>query len=430
MRRTRRGRTPIAVAVGVLLAAALGVTGSASADGGSRGGDWFTSWAQSQQGLAGTTLNDQSVRMITHLSQGGDALRVRVQNQFGTAPLTVDAVAVAVSGTGAAIVGGSRPATFPGPNHRSTGSVTVAPGGEAWSDPIRIETRPQDDIAVSMYVAGQATPGVHASALRDNYVTEAGAGDHVGDASGAAYTRKVGSTYLVSAVDVHNTHLRGTIVAYGSSVVDGTGSTNCGPGCTVTGDNRRWTDELARRVVKELPARRQVAIANAGIGGTTSSPECANEPAGVRGLEGTARLDRDVLALHGVTAVIYYYGTNDLQDDCTADQILRSYDTVFARLRQAGIKVYVTPITARPIYTDQMNLHRYTVDGFVHRWNDCSGHCDEVLDFDQVIKDPLHPNAINPSYDNGDGIHANIAGQQAIADSISLPLLARSATTT
>jgi lysophospholipase L1-like esterase len=432
-RRTRTGKVSLVAAIVFLLAASIGITGStgsANADGASHGGGndaWFTSWAQSQQGLANSTLNNQSVRMITHLSQGGDALRVRIQNQFGTSPLTVDAVAVAIGGTGAAIVGSSHPATFPGPNHRDSTSVTVAPGGEAWSNPIKIGTRPQDDIAVSMYVSGQAVPGQHNSALRDNYVTPAGTGNHVGDASGAAYTQKVTSTYLVSAVDVHNTHLLGTIVAYGSSVVDGTGSTNCGPGCTITGNNQRWADDLARRVVKELPADEQVAIANAGIGGTTSSPECVDEPDGVKGLEGTTRLNRDVLALHGVTAVIYYYGTNDLQDDCTADQILSSYRNVFPRLRQAGIKVYVTPITPRPIYTDQMNLHRYTVDSFVHTWNNCSDLCDEVLDFDQVIKDPLRPNALNPSYENnGDGIHVNIAGQQAIADSISLPLLARS----
>lgn len=433
MGRTRRGKASFAAAIVVFLAASIGLTGSArstNGDGTSQtdGADaWFTSWAQSQQALANTTLNNQSVRMITHLSQGGDAMRVRIQNRFGTTPLTVDSVAVGISGTGAAIVGGSHPATFPGPDHRDGTSVTVAPGGEAWSNPIRIDMRPQDNIAVSMYVAGQAVPGAHNSALRDNYMTAAGTGDHVGDTSGAAYTQKVTSTYLVSAVDVHNTHLLGTIVAYGSSVVDGTGSTNCGPGCTITGNNQRWADDLARRVVKELPASQQVAIANAGIGGTTSSPECVHEPDGVKGLEGTARLDRDVLALHGVTAVIYYYGTNDLQDDCTADQILSSYRNVFPRLRRAGIKVYVTPITPRPIYTDQMNLYRYTVNSLVHKWNNCSDLCDEVLDFDQVIKDPLRPNALNPSFENnGDGIHVNIAGQQAIADSISLPLLARS----
>jgi hypothetical protein len=44
---------------------------------------------------------------------------------------------------------------------------------------------------------------------------------------------------VVSAVDVDNPALTGTIVPFGSSVVDGVGSTNCGPGCTETGTNKR-----------------------------------------------------------------------------------------------------------------------------------------------------------------------------------------------
>lgn len=46
------------------------------------------------------------------------------------------------------------------------------------------------------------------------------------------------------------------------------------------------------------------------------------------------------------------------------------------------------------------------------------------MGFDQVLKDPLKPNAINPPYDTGDGVHVNISGQQALADTLSLPMLA------
>jgi lysophospholipase L1-like esterase len=205
-------------------------------------------------------------------------------------------------------------------------------------------------------------------------------------------------------------------------VVDGTGSTNCGPGCTELGTNRRWTDDLARRVTAELPANRQVTIANAGIGGTTSSAACPSIPGQFAGLDALARLDRDVLALHGVTAVLYYYGTNDLADACDADQILASYREVFARLHDAGIKVYVTPITPRPGYNDRNNLDRHTVGTFVKRGNDCAGTCDGIMDFDQVLEDPLQPNRILPAYDVGDGIHVNITAQQAIADYVPLPL--------
>ncbi|SEP06607.1 GDSL-type esterase/lipase family protein [Amycolatopsis saalfeldensis] len=409
------GRTTVpAAAAAVALTALFGSSAEAAAR------TWFTSWAESQQDLAGVTLNHQSLRMITHLSQGGDAIRVRVQNTFGTAPLTIDEATAGIS-AGASAVTAPAPVTFGG-----SPSVTVPAGGEVWSDGTPLATSPDQDVAISLYVAGTAVPGEHDSALRDNYLTPAGSGSHVADPDGAAYTQKVGATYLVSAVDVDHPGLTGTIVPFGSSVVDGTGSTNCGPGCTETGTNRRWADDLARRIVAELPGTAQLAVANAGIGGTTSAAGCPGMPEGVKGLDALSRLDRDVLALHGVTAVIYYYGTNDLADGCTAAPILDSYHQVFQRLRDAGIKVYVTPITPRPGYSDQNNVDRHTVGLFVKQGNNCSGTCTATIDFDQVLADPLAPNHINPAYDNGDGIHANIAGQQALADFVSLPMLAGS----
>ncbi|CAM3863676.1 GDSL-type esterase/lipase family protein [Kibdelosporangium persicum] len=408
------GRLTVLTTVSALVSAAL-IGSAPAAERPARG--WFTAWAQSQQGLAAVTLDNQSMRMITHVSQGGDAVRIRVQNTFGKTPLTIDRTTVGVS-TGGASVLAPRAVTFSG-----RAAVTVPAGGEIWSDETNLLTRPDQDVAVSMYVAGTVVPGQHNSAFRDNYLTPPGSGEHTSDSSGSAYTRTVTSTYLVSAVDVHNRALKGTVVPFGSSVVDGTGSTNCGPGCTETGTNRRWTDDLARRIVAELPRSAQLAVANAGIGGTTSAAACPGMPPQVAGLDAMSRLERDVLALHGVTAVIYYYGTNDLAYGCTAEPIVTSYRQVFERLRDKGIAVYVTPITPRPGYSDQNNLDRHAVGTFVKKWNNCAGTCTGVTDFDQVLKDPLKPNSIYPAYDTGDGVHANIAGQQAIADYISLPML-------
>ncbi|MET9224223.1 GDSL-type esterase/lipase family protein [Lentzea sp. NPDC003310] len=375
---------------------------------------WFTSWAQSQQGLAPVVLHDQSMRMITHLSQGGGAVRIRVQNTFGTAPLTIDRTTVAVSAGGAEIEG-SRELTFGGRR-----AVTIPAGGELWSDRTSLTTAPGTDLAVSMHVAGDVVPGRHESAFRENYLTPPGSGDHAAG-QGAAYTQKVQSTYVVSAVDVHNPRLKGTVVPFGSSVVDGVGSTNCGPGCTELGTNKRWTDVLARRLAASPGP--QLAVANAGISGTTSSL-CPNTPGAFVGLDAVARLERDVLALHGVTDVIYYYGTNDLANGCSAADIITSYRTVFQRLRAAGIAVHVTPITPRPGYSDRNNVDRHAVNDFVKRGGDCSDTCATVQDFDQVLEDPVKPNSINAPYDTGDGVHANIKGQQAIADYIALETIA------
>ncbi|WIY00100.1 GDSL-type esterase/lipase family protein [Amycolatopsis mongoliensis] len=398
---------------------ALVVASAPGADG--AGHAWFTSWAQSQDGHADAPVSGQSLRMITHLSQGGDAVRVRLQNTFGTGPLTIGHATAGLS-TGGAGVSGARDLTFAG---RS--AVTIPVGGDVWSDETRLATRPDTNLAVSMFVAGAATPGRHGAALRDNYLSAPGSGDHTADVSGGAFTTTVGSTYVVSAVDVHNLSLKGTVVPFGSSVVDGIGSTNCGPGCTQLGADRRWADDLARRIVAESPASAQLAVANAGVSGTTSAPSCPGMPPSVAGLDASSRLDRDVLALHGVTSVIYYYGTNDLAYGCDAAAILSSYRAVFERLRAAGIAVYVTPSTPRPGYSDAANLARHEIGLYVSRWSACGGECSGVVDFDQVLKDPLKPNTILPAYDNGDGIHANAAGQQALADFVSLPMLAGSA---
>ncbi|MER6800460.1 SGNH hydrolase, partial [Amycolatopsis mediterranei] len=72
-------RFAVLAAVSVAAAAVVSAPGAAGA-----GRTWFTSWAQSQDGRADTAVTGQSLRMITHLSQGGDAVRVRFQNTFGT----------------------------------------------------------------------------------------------------------------------------------------------------------------------------------------------------------------------------------------------------------------------------------------------------------------------------------------------------------
>jgi lysophospholipase L1-like esterase len=256
---------------------------------------------------------------------------------------------------------------------------------------------------------------LHDLAGRTNYFSTEGGGDTTADTSGTGFPDTHGWTYLVSAVDVESPALAGTVVAYGSSVVDGVGGDNCGAGCPKRDPYQRWTDTLAQQVVDELPADQQLAVVNEGISGTTASAACQ-----AGGIDGVSRLDRDVLALHGVSAVLYYYGTNDLADGCSADTILAAYHETFSRLHAAGIKVFVTPITPRPGYTDTQNAYRATVNAFVRAGGNCSGTCDGVVDFDAVLKDPANPDSINPAFDNGDGVHANIAGQTAIARSIPL----------
>src|SRR4029077_11594371 len=72
------------------------------------GGDWVTSWGASPQAAAPGTLaaggfHDQTIREIVYTSAGGNLIRVRLTNAFGTSPLRIGHVTVAQAALGAAV---------------------------------------------------------------------------------------------------------------------------------------------------------------------------------------------------------------------------------------------------------------------------------------------------------------------------------------
>ena len=69
---------------------------------------WVTTWAASP--MAGTWADEfqnQTVRMIVHVSLGGNRIRVEFSNVFGTHSLTIGSAHVAIQRQGAAIEPGS-----------------------------------------------------------------------------------------------------------------------------------------------------------------------------------------------------------------------------------------------------------------------------------------------------------------------------------
>src|SRR5260221_10911207 len=88
------------------------------------GKHWVGTWATSPapaEGVAG--FNNQTLRMMPRISLGGDTVRVRISNAYGTRPLTIGAVHIALRNKGPDIVAGSdRVVTFGG-----SGGVAAPP---------------------------------------------------------------------------------------------------------------------------------------------------------------------------------------------------------------------------------------------------------------------------------------------------------------
>src|SRR3954447_22028912 len=185
---------------GFALVLVLVLSGAATASAnGRRGGRWVATWATSPQvlgplgtGVPGAAgLEKQTVRDIVHVSAGGRAVRLRLTNRLGDAPVTFDAVRVGIRAAGAGLVPGSdRKVTFAGRAH-----VTVPDHAEVVSDPVVLRVAPDSDVAISVFSAAPTgPPTAHSLAQQTNYIA---AGDATADVGGGAFTTTLGSWYFV-----------------------------------------------------------------------------------------------------------------------------------------------------------------------------------------------------------------------------------------
>jgi lysophospholipase L1-like esterase len=327
-------------------------------------------------------------------------LRLKLENTFGTEPVTIGGAFVGLRDQGAALVPGSnRRLTFGG-----MPSATLGPGAGVYSDPVRLAVAPQQDVAVSLYVpARDVQASWHGNARITSYRTEPLAGDHAGAEDGGAFTVATTRMLWVAAIDVFAPSVTGAIVCFGDSITDGTGST--------VDAHDRWHDVLARRLL-ELPAAQRKAVVNEGIGGNTITH---TTPPGT-GPAAIDRLDRDVLERAGVTHVIFFEGTNDIQRNATAAQVIAGAQEIIDRVHAAGLAIIGATIIPRhnATWTPAMTGHRQEVNDWIRH----VANFDAVIDFDALLRDPVNPDLMNPLYDLGDHIHPNPAGYAVMGEAI------------
>ncbi len=273
--------------------------------------------------------------MVVRTSVGGGQLRVRLSNAFGVQPVTFEAATVGVQAEGAWLeVRSVIPLRFAGQR-----SVTVRPGADAYSDPVPLAIGPQEDVAVSLYVARPTGPVTwHAVANATSWAT---AGNQTAQESGSTFSTSYTSWFWLSGIDVANRFVALTVVALGDSVTAGTGSTRDA--------NNRYPDLLARRLHAAAVAGtgRQVAVLNAGIGGNRILHDA---PAGVEqlGVKAVARFDRDVVAQTGVTDIILLAGNNDIgfsaglapDQEVSAAEVVEGMRNLIARAHAKGLRIY------------------------------------------------------------------------------------------
>jgi len=164
-------------------------------------------------------LEDQTVRERVRISIGGPQIRIRLSNEYGSAPLQIGSVTVALPNDPASVKSGSiQTVTFGGHN-----SIAIPAGAPALSDPITFPVSQGAEISISIYFPRRVTtPTWHELALKRAVLSPRG--DHT-------YEEKIQGgkesprSISISAVLVPAQPAQHLIIAFGDSIVDGDGST-------------------------------------------------------------------------------------------------------------------------------------------------------------------------------------------------------------
>jgi lysophospholipase L1-like esterase len=385
---------------------------------------WIATWAASPQAVDPSPddpllkIANQTVRERVRISIGGTQIRIRLSNEYGSTPLLVGSVTVAVPISPESIRRKSlQTVTFDGQK-----SILIPAGAPALSDPIPYPVSPGSEISISVYFPHPvSTPTVHALGLKRAVLSRPG--DHtLAEKIDAAAA--FNSSILLSAVLVPAQRSQHLIVAFGDSLTDGDRS-------TIDADHN-WPSDLIRRL-KGTPEGSNTAVVNEGIAGN----RLLGDGFGVNGL---ARFDRDALALQGVSHIVLLQGINDISfpgaklggeyladphDARTPEDLILAYRQLISRAHAHGVKLIgatMTPCEGIEIpgyYSESKEAVRQAVN----KWIRTSGSFDGVIDFDAVLRDPDHPSRIVPRFASEDHLHPNDAGYQAMADAIDLALL-------
>ncbi|MBV8471646.1 MAG: SGNH/GDSL hydrolase family protein [Burkholderiaceae bacterium] len=421
----RRHALVLSAAYGLAFAcAAQGLSSLPTADSGDR---WIGTWAAAPQpAFPGPPerLDDRTLRLVVHVSAGGERVRIRISNTYGRVPLHIAAAHVARRRSGAEIDAASdRALSFGG-----RPGVVVAPGDTVLSDPVALTVPALSDLAVSLQASGRVEASTtHALAQQTSYVSLAR-----GNATGAAQlpqSKAIDSWPFLTGVEAEAAPGGAAIVMFGDSWVDGDGST--------PDANARWPDALAAHLQAAGGACAHLAVLNEGLIGNRllhDSPVVhaprAPDFGRALGESGLARFDRDVTRQAGARAVILHLGNNDLGfeggvapagETVSVTMLLAGYRELIARAHRAGLLAVgttLTPVAGTKVLPNYDTPDKEQRRQQVNAWIRDSGEFDAVIDVDSVVRDAAYPAQLATAIASQDRLHPNDAGYAAVAEAV------------
>ncbi|AXJ90525.1 SGNH/GDSL hydrolase family protein [Acinetobacter pittii] len=383
---------------------------------------WVTTWAASPQKVWNKDfvfptnipdqISNQTIKQISQISLGGEAIRLVFTNQYGDQPLYIDKTTVGLVKGQSLKSKSAYPVYFSGKL-----KAQILPGKQLMSDPIQLPVPDHAQLMVNTFIQKPTTfKTFHWDAKQTSWLIT---GNQTANLNTPTSAKTTTARLLLSAVEVKPKRKAHVVAVIGDSITDG---------ATATLDaNTRWTDFLAKRL-----SPHQVAVINSGISGNRLITDGMGDSA----LE---RLKKEVFQYSGVKTLIVLVGINDIswpgtafapkQQIPTFEALTQGYKRVVDEAHRQGIQVIgatLLPFSGALPNTPLDNYYQPNKDQLrqrINHWIRTSHTFDGVLDLEQGLKDPKHPDRLNPIYDSGDHLHPNDRGNQQMANLVDLKQL-------
>ena len=373
------------------------------------GGHWVGTWGTAPQLVErhnnppAPGLANNSLREIVQVSIGGKKVRLKLTNEFSTEATEIKAIELSIaktSGSSSEIDESSTvQLTFDGKT-----SVTIPAKGMVTSDAVKFPIKDRQNVAITIhYGAVSSSVSGHPGSRTTSYLKEGNTTDFTG-------AIRTDHWYNIQTLEVEAPKKAGAIAILGNSITDGRGST--------TNEQNRWADVLSRRLLANKATSR-VGVLNMGIGGN-----CVLR--GGLGPTGKDRYHRDLFGQEGVKWIILFEAVNDLGSSWngvqTAERIIDVYKEIIDEAHQKGIRVYgatITPFKGNNYYSADHEKGRSTLN----EWIRTTELLDGVIDFDQAVRNPQDPEAMQKEFlFENDWLHFNAKGYETMGNSIDLNL--------
>ncbi|WP_208510439.1 GDSL-type esterase/lipase family protein [Variovorax paradoxus] len=368
---------------------------------------WATTWQVALRANFMQNEDSDTVRMRIRTSVGGEGVRIRLSNVFGTATMRVDHASVALpdardaSDPTAIDLGTRKVLTFNGKT-----LAEVPAGTELLSDPVSMNVPKLSDLLITLHFQGNTQ---YADMHMDKSVPLPGyfvvrKRDVSGEASiktAAPNYQTYDGAFSLSEVKVLAPEQARVVIAMSESITAGFGA---------KGIQESWPAVLSKLANSNGEL---LGVGNAGISGN-SMIGSDNGPS-LR-----SRFERDVLS-RDPTDIVILAGDNDLNQGYTTDRIIEHYKYFVETARARKIKVYGgvnTPIGNIPgigdagetgFVKDPANYGKWLK---INEWIKTPGNFDGVIDFPAVVSNPASmPLALSSDcYMPGSPIHLNTRG--------------------